>query len=167
MRLATDPTVRSHLLSFLLCCLPWFLLIFLHMVLSTSVLGSNRNFLGHHTPMSENPIQMQLSFISLLSPTRHPPCSLLRAILVLVDLQDLRPLKLLELPLWTQQPDRVPHLFYPTDEKCFFTYAHYVEPMTSIAVTIYDLQNAISARIHHTWDIRIPTLTLQLWFEDL
>ena len=40
-----------------------------------------------------------------------------------------------------------------------FTFAHYVEPMTSIAVTIYDLQNAISARIHHTWGIRIPTLT--------
>ena len=26
--------------------------------------------------------------------------------------------------------------------------------MTSIAVKIYDLQNAISTRIHHTWGIR-------------
>ena len=55
--------------------------------------------------------------------------------------------------------DRVPYHFSRTDERCFFTFAHYVEPMTSIVVTIYDLQNAISARIHHTWGIRIPTLT--------
>ena len=115
-------------------------------------------------PMSEN-----LSLVSWLGPTRHPPRSLLRALLVLVDLQDLR--------LYARETlgtsimdstthDRVPYLFSRTDEKCFFTYAQYVEPMTSIAVTIYDLQNAISTRIHHTWGIRIPTLSLQLWFED-
>ena len=40
--------------------------------------------------MSENSILSQLSLISWLGPTRHPPRSLLRAVLVLVDLQDLR-----------------------------------------------------------------------------
>ena len=118
--------------------------------------------------MSENSI-LSHSLISWLSPTRHPPRSLLRAILVLVDLQDLRLFARETLGTYIMDLttyDRVPHHFSRTDERCFFTFAHYVEPMTSIAVTIYDLQNAISARIHHTWGIRIPTRTLQLWYED-
>ena len=117
--------------------------------------------------MSE--ISEQLSLVSWLSPTRHPPRSLLRAILVLVDLQDLRLFARETLGTTIMDStthDRVPYLFSRTDEQCFFTYAQYVEPMTSIAVMIYDIQNAISTRIHHTWGIRIPTLTLQLWFED-
>ena len=119
--------------------------------------------------MSENSILSQLSLISWLGPTRHPPRSLLRAVLVLVDLQDLRlfareTLGTNIMDMTTH--DRVPYHFSRTDERSFFTFAHYVEPMTSIAVYIYDLQNAISARIHHTWGIRIPTRTLQLWYED-
>ena len=119
--------------------------------------------------MSENSILSQLSLISWLGPTRHPPRSLLRAVLVLVDLQDLRlfareTLGTNIMDMTTH--DRVPYHFSRTDERSFFTFAHYVEPMTSIAVYIHDLQNAISARIHHTWGIRIPTRTLQLWYED-
>ena len=80
--------------------------------------------------MSEN-----LSLVSWLSPTRHPPRSLLRAI-VLVDLQDLRLFARETLGTTIMDStthDRVPYLFSRTDEQCFFTYAQYVEPMTSIA----------------------------------
>ena len=72
--------------------------------------------------MSEN-----LSLVSWLGPTRHPPRSLLRAILVLVDLQDLRLYARETLGttiMDSRTHDRVPYLFPRTDEKCFFTYAH-------------------------------------------
>ena len=62
--------------------------------------------------------------------------------------------------------ERVPWFFSREDEKCFFTYAQYVEPLTSIAVKIYDIQNAISLWILHTWGLRISPGSLQLWFED-
>ena len=114
--------------------------------------------------MSQN-----LSLVAWLGPTRHPPRSLLRALLVLVDLQDLRSYvseTLQSSAMESTTCDRIPYLFSREDEKCFFTYAQYVEPMTSIAVKIYDLQNAISLRILHTWGIRIQPMSLQLWFED-
>ena len=115
-----------------------------------------------------------LSLATWLGPTRHPPRSLLRALLVLVDLQDLRTYvsetrrsSVMEATTCAGLPFYPGHgLFSLEDEKCFFTYAQYVEPMTSIAVKISDLQDAISLRILHTWNIRIPPTSLQLWFED-
>ena len=62
--------------------------------------------------------------------------------------------------------ERVPWFFFQKDEKCFFTYAQYLEPRTSIAVKIFDLQNAISLRILHTWGLRIPPTSLKLYFMD-
>ena len=109
--------------------------------------GSNREFqVGRIALMSEN-----LSLVAWIGPTRHPSRSLLRALLVLVDLQDLRSYALETLQTSTMESTtraRIPYLFSREDEKCFFTYAQYVEPMTSIAVKIYDLQNAISTRTH-------------------
>ena len=110
-----------------------------------------------------------LSLVTWLGPTRHPPRSLLRALLVLVDLQDLRSYvseTLRSSDMESTTCDRIPWLFSREDEKCFFTYAQYVEPMTSIAVKIFDLQTAISLRILHTWGLRIQPMSLQLWFED-
>ena len=110
-----------------------------------------------------------LSLVAWLGPTRHPPRSLLRSLLVLVDLQDLRSYVSETLQSSTMESttrDRIPWVFSREDEKCFFTYAQYVEPLTSIAVKIFDLQNAISLRILHTWGLRIQPMSLQLWFED-
>ena len=70
--------------------------------------------------MSENPIQMQLSLLSWLGPTRHPPRGLLRALLVLVDLQDLRLFARETLGTTIMDStthERVPYLFSRTDEK--------------------------------------------------
>ena len=121
--------------------------------------GSNREFqVGRIALMSEN-----LSLVAWIGPTRHPPRSLLRALLVLVDLQDLRSYALETLQTSTMESTtrvRIPYLFSREDEKCFFTYAQYVEPMTSIAVKIYDLQNAISTRILHIWGIRIQPMSV-------
>ena len=110
-----------------------------------------------------------LSLVAWLGPTHHPPRSLLRSLLVLVDLQDLRPFvseTLRSSDMESTTRERVPWLFSREDEKCFFTYAKYVEPLASIAVKISDIQDALSLRILHTWGLRISPASLQLWFED-
>ena len=110
-----------------------------------------------------------LSLVAWLGQTRHPPRSLLRSILVLVDLQDLRPFATETFHLSAMESTthtRVPWFFFLKDEKCFFTYAQYVEPLTSIAVTIHDLQDAISLRILHSWGLRIQPSLLKLYFLD-
>ena len=62
--------------------------------------------------------------------------------------------------------ERVPWFFFQKDKTCFFTYAQYVEPLTSIAVKIFDLQEAISRRILHRWGLRMPPTSLKLYFMD-
>ena len=77
---------------------------------SASLLGSNRDLqVTRLPPMSEN-----LSLVAWLGPTRHPPRSLLRALLVLVDLQDLRSYALDTLGMSIMDStthDQIPYLF--------------------------------------------------------
>ena len=61
---------------------------------------------------------------------------------------------------------RVPWFFFQKDEGCFFTYAQYVEPLASTAVTINDLQQAIVLRILHTWGLRFRSSMLKLYITD-
>ena len=71
--------------------------------------------------MSQN-----LSLAEWLGPTRHPPRSLLRSILVLIDLQDLRPFVIESFHSSAMEyttRTRVPWFFFQKDERCFFTYA--------------------------------------------
>ena len=114
--------------------------------------------------MSQN-----LSLVAWLGQTRHPPRSLLRSILVLVDLQDLRPFVTEALHSSAMEyttRTRVPWFFFQKDERCFFTYAQYVEPLASTAVTIQDLQHAIVLRILQTWGLRFRSSMLKLYITD-
>ena len=78
---------------------------------SASLIGSNRDLqVARLPPMSEN-----LSLVAWLGPTRHPPRSLLRALLVLVDLQDLRSYARETLGtsiMDSTTRDRIPYLFF-------------------------------------------------------
>ena len=104
-----------------------------------------------------------------LGPTRHPPRSLLRPILVLSDLRGLRPFVLHHFhssAMESTTRKRVPRFFFLKDEGCFFTYAQYVEPLTSTAVTINDLRHALVHRILQTRGIHFRSAMLRLYITD-
>ena len=81
-----------------------------------------------------------LTVAEWLGPTRHPPRSLIRPIL--------------------------PWFFFVIDETCFFTYAQYVEPFSSSAVTINDLRHALVPRILQTWGIHFRSAMLHIQIAD-
>ena len=102
-----------------------------------------------------------------LGPARHPPRSLLRPILVLIDLRGLRPSS--SFPIFgygIHSRERVPWFFFLIDEDCFFTYAQYVEPFTSTAVTINDLRHALVHRILQTWGLHFRSAVLRIYIND-
>ena len=112
-----------------------------------------------------------LSVEKWLGPTRHPPRSLLRPILVLIDLRGLRPFALHHFQSSAMESTtrkRVPWFFFLKDEGCFFTYAQSVEPFTSTAVTINDLRHALVHRSLQTWGIhfRSAMIMLRLYITD-
>ena len=74
-----------------------------------------------------------LTIAEWIGPTRHPPRSLIRPILVFIDLRGLRPFVLHHFrteAMESSTRDRVPWFFFVIDETCFFTYAQYVEAFT-------------------------------------
>ena len=110
-----------------------------------------------------------LTIAEWLGPTRHPPRSLIRPILVLIDLRGLRPFVLHHFrkeAMESSTCDSVPWFFFVIDETCFFTYAQYVEPFTSSAVTINDLRHALVHRILQTWGIHFRSAMLRIQIAD-
>ena len=102
-----------------------------------------------------------------LGPTRHPPRSLLRPILVLIDLRGLRSFVLQQFQteaIESSTRDRVPWFFFVIDETCFFTYAQYVEPFSS--VTINDLRRALVHRVLQTWGFQLRTAMINIQIAD-
>ena len=72
-----------------------------------------------------------LTVAEWLGPTRHPPRSLIRPVLVLIDLRGLRPFVLHHFQTEAMESstrDRVPWFFFVIDETCFFTYAQIGPP---------------------------------------
>ena len=111
----------------------------------------------------------KLTVAEWLGPTRHPPRSILRPILVLIDLRGLRPFVLHHFQTEAMESstrDRVPWFFFVIDETCFFTYAQYVEPFSSSAVTINDLRRAVVHRVLQTWCIQLRTAMLNIQIAD-
>ena len=110
-----------------------------------------------------------LTIAEWLGPTRHPPRSLIRPILVLIDLRGLRPFVLHHFrteAMESSTRDRVSRFFFVIDETCFFTYAQYVEPFTSSAVIINDLRHALVHRILQTWGIHFRSAMLHIQITD-
>ena len=104
-----------------------------------------------------------------LGPTLHPPRSLIRPILVLIDLRGLRPFVLHHFRIEAMESstrDHVPWFLFEIDETCFFTYAQYMEPFTSSAVTINHLRHALVHRILQTWDIHFRSAMFNIQITD-
>ena len=111
-----------------------------------------------------------LTVAEWLGPTRHPPRSLIRPILVLIDLRGLHPFVLHHFQTGAMESstrDRVPWFFFVIDETCsLFTYAQYVEPFSSSAVNINDLRHALVHRILQTWGIYFCSAMLHIQIAD-
>ena len=89
--------------------------------------------------------------------------------LVLIDLRGLRPFVIHFFHSSAMEyttREQVRWFFFLKDEGCFFTYAQYVEPFTSTAVTINDLRHALVHRILHTWGIHFRFAMLRLYCTD-
>ena len=109
-----------------------------------------------------------LSLDEWLGRSRNPPRSVLRPILVLINCTQLRPfltrhLQCDELEFATRQ--RAP-TFFNIDEECFFTFAEYIEPFSSVATTVNNLRRVLVHRILRTWSIRIRSTMLNLHIVD-
>ena len=83
----------------------------------------------------DSPIMFNsLSLDEWLGCSRHPPRSVLRPILVLINFIELRPFFLRHLQcdaMGFSTRQRVP-TFFNIDEACFFTFAQYIEPFSSV-----------------------------------